>query len=689
MRNRILRGVCFSVLLQHIVSNVSGRITINRGPGRPFVHEALSIPRGVMLFGKRLHPTFDILAHYSETAPCKRAGQKWMNISNASYDFTCAFALHNDSSKTKQWVNTSVFSITEQIVGCRHPAAELIPRLLGNIVTVIITPKAQKKGNNTTKMKTIVAESEATYPKLLSMWNVSENDRLYYNSVADSNFKDIIVSLGGGQPVPKPSEIPHNKTVKLSDKDSYVIPDKPFYYCACLTMWYRSEFLLEWARFHKLVHGLAKIFIYDNDSEIDNLKGTSRLLNSTIPIERVWWPQREAQPGYAGHCMLQAGSQCKWVSFFDVDEYAYAWHKDGRLDTVLHMMEENMPQVGGLEIQMIQASHEDEKLIKKPEGGVVRNYLCRAKATNIKSIVRPETIHPSLYSGVHFFCYDEAFKKETLSSSNTPVLIHYSVQAWEVEIRKHMRRASPASLPFSKNVSLDKPSEKWLKKAAGTDCREDAHSLFDLVLCTLSFKQSTCPAIMNKKLLITGCGGTGSGMTWVERSINRAIPVANKELLVSWESAISRPPPFTSRNIVASQRFEKVFHQVRNPLHAISAITTYTTQDWNHVLSVLGFDYRKFKDPIQRALNFWIIWNQVIEFIADWRYKVEDVELSEICLKANISYSCSALETSKDHRTFPTIATSPDLSWETLDAIDPQVAPIAKIMAIRYGYPIQ
>ena len=128
-----------------------------------------------------------------------------------------------------------------------------------------------------------------------------------------------------------------------------------------------------------------------------------------------------------GHCVLRARDQCEWLTFIDIDEFAYARQKDGRLDTILDVLGTDMSYIGGLEVQMISMGHSETQLIRKPEGGVVRNYQCRMKATNVKSIVRPDVVHHSLYSGVHFFCYKEGYVKKTLRSTMNPVLFHYSV----------------------------------------------------------------------------------------------------------------------------------------------------------------------------------------------------------------------------------------------------------------------
>jgi len=342
---------------------------------------------------------------------------------------------------------------------------------------------------------------------------------------------------------------------------------------------------------------------------------------------------------------------------------------------------------------MVAMAHEETQLIRKPEGGIIRNYQCRVKATNIKSIVRPDKVHHSLYSGVHFMCYKEGYVKKTLMSKHNPLLFHYSTQAWEVQLRKHQRRASPASKPFSGGLTIYEPSLKWYK--AASHCTRLEPTLATQTICTLTFKAlPNCTGGSQGQLLVVGTGGTGSGMTWVQRQLSRSLARAKADpmkLRVDWKAAILRPPVASSHTAHISKRFVHLFHQVRHPLRAIAAIMTYTDQDWQHVAKVTSFKWKDFANPLARAMAHWVLWNQYIGFVADWRYRVEDVDPATICDKAGLLGDCKLMRFEPE-RMMQTPRAVPRLkqllTWADLDRADAGVARMVRGMAQQYGYRI-
>jgi hypothetical protein len=635
---------------------------------QPLIFDAVSIADRVMLFGKSLHYKLDYLTtHYDEGPKCTHGGQKWKNITqnDTPLSFKCVYGPVDDEVKQ---VVTKTRSVTQQVVGCFHPPADKVADLVGKPVRLAI---AQLLGNQTRES---IVPSTAMYT---------------------------------GLALPSEAENTTNAAEEMPDQPA-TNRAKPYFLCACLTMWYRSEFLLEWARYHNLVHGLEKIFVYDNDSDLDQLYDTSRLINSTMPIDHVKWPHQRVQPAYMAHCLLRATPQCTWVSFYDVDEFAMAKQADGRLDTILRTTERKWPKIGGIEVQMVamvppQGTPLADLMYTPPLGsGVVRHYTCRNKATNIKTIAKSDTVLPSLYSGVHFMCYKKGYIKKTLRSHHNPMLLHYNTQAWEFMMRKHIRRASPASTMFYGKVSLDEPSEKWAKQAIGA-CRAPGESaVYDTTLCALTFKalvtaDHQCIQTDVRKLLVVGTGGLGSGMDWIDRNLPRRFyelisdgSFDQKEVFVDWKSAIVRPPLSSSADAMVDRRFATVFHHVRDPLKAIAAITTYQADDWEHVRNSSGFDAKRFKNPIIRSLHHWVLWNQLIELISDHTYRVEDVNLDHLCSRANISRACNQTNAStiKTIRTLPRASGAIAISWELLHRLDPGVTRIARIMANRYGYKV-
>lgn len=403
---------------------------------------------------------------------------------------------------------------------------------------------------------------------------------------------------------------------------------------------------------------------------------------------------------------MKSRPECTWTSFFDVDEFAYAKQSDGRLDSILRMTEEKFPSIGALEVQMASMVPSQNtplsQLMRKPDHGVVRNYVCRYKSTNIKTIAKTDSVMESLFSGVHFFCYKPGFIKKTLKSYSNPVLFHYTTQSWEIMMRKHVRRASPASKPFHGKVALDNPSPKWVKQVTES-CREEDTTMHDHTLCTLTYRDvPNCAAAAIGKLLVVGTGGVGSGLTWIERELCRMLEVeepngklCEDQVRVDWRLAILTPPDKSSKDPVVSHRFSKIFHVVREPLKAISSILTYTDEDWAAVQDASKFDAAHFDNPVVRALHHWVHWNQLAELGTDARYRAEDVSIDQLCADASLSNMCKleTLGNASDGqlalpRTFPRLESSLEVSWTMLDNLDLGVAKLARGMARRYGYPV-
>jgi hypothetical protein len=265
------------------------------------------------------------------------------------------------------------------------------------------------------------------------------------------------------------------------------VPAKPKYrYCACLLAWYRAEFLHEWLWYHTKAHGLQKTWVYDNDSTEDDLPEMTSLLAEEFNIEYVPWHTHQVQAAYHGHCATLAGRECEWVSFTDVDEFVHVdpSKNKGRLDQLLHELElqgiksARFNRVGGLEARMIAVSTGDASMLRQPEGGVLRNYRCVGKVggTNWKSIVRPRALHFSLTNGVHQYAYDSPTyaMKPYVGSRAAVRFYHYQYQAWEIHMRKYMRRASALSRSFklknkSEELSWMRPDIKW-KEAVVNEC---------------------------------------------------------------------------------------------------------------------------------------------------------------------------------------------------------------------------
>ena len=129
------------------------------------------------------------------------------------------------------------------------------------------------------------------------------------------------------------------------------------------------------------------------------------------------------------------------------------------------------------------------------------------------------------------------------------------------------------------------------------------------------------------------------------------------------ELSILHTPQTSSSSIdclIGSIRFRQIFHQVRFPLNSISSMTTYKQKSWDFISFVnppfpnyngttISFSPMKTEKMstteinsqlIRRAAYHWVSWNSFVEKIADYTYKIEEVDPFELCTRAGFGDRC-------------------------------------------------
>eukprot|EP00040_Diaphanoeca_grandis_P042849 m.266172 g.266172 ORF g.266172 m.266172 type:complete len:658 (+) comp65721_c0_seq1:243-2216(+) len=613
-------------------------------PNEPLIFTGTVTTEDIILHGKDVPEATYITTHVNYGPQCSHGGQYWINMSVSKFNgqFECVFGLNPVLYRTK------VHSITQQTFRCAHPPAHIREDLIGVPLSLEVTHSF------------------------------------------------IVPSVVKYEGMPRPNILQGNRK-------------KPYFMCSCMIMWNRTEFLLEWLRYHALMHGLGKMFLYDNGSGDDYLHDTVRMLNSMLPAEIVDWPWYPTQPAYLGHCVHKATAECEWVTFFDVDEFIYTNKATGRFDLTLQQYSKMHKDLGGLEIQLLtMGPHPKARWIESPAGGVVRNYVNQGRVSNVKTVLRTDTVHPSLFGGIHFFCYKKLFRKFTMKPEDRNlVLYHYKIQAWNVFKMKYLRRASPASLPFTAIISkansvhpaktarpqnLSLPSERYYKEVKANPFVD--RRLSQQALCSLSLKKIdagfNCTSETTARLLVTGSGGLGSGMGWLWKQLSLKMSTQDREVAVDWTRAMIRPPLKSTNNPHPHVRFDFIYHQVREPIAAIEAITSFDEADWKHVKKVSNFDSSKYDNSVLCAMHFWVIWNQLIEMVSDWRFQIEHVDLNALCSKANLSSDCSSFnDVQKTPYFYKSTRSVLGLSWGVLLELDRNITLVAQTMARRYGYTVE
>jgi hypothetical protein len=151
-------------------------------------------------------------------------------------------------------------------------------------------------------------------------------------------------------------------------------------------------------------------------------------------------------------------------------------------------------------------------------------------------------------------------------------------------------------------------------------------------------------AANERLLLVTGCGRSGTKyISFVLRRLGLDVPHERlgRDGVSGW--TLAGPPagrPYGPEGMV---RFVHVFHQVRHPLHAIASATTFGADSWGYICANTVCSAA---EPILvRAARYWLVWNERVERIATWRYRIEALpeEFAEFCGRLGRDVDPSAL----------------------------------------------
>ncbi|KAJ8773786.1 hypothetical protein K2173_006436 [Erythroxylum novogranatense] len=244
----------------------------------------------------------------------------------------------------------------------------------------------------------------------------------------------------GARPLPSVARI--YSTTKNNDQK---ITKHKYELCACTMLWNQAAFMREWITYHGWL-GIQRWFIYDNNSD-DGLQEVIDELNlQKHNISRHSWPWIKTQEAGLSHCGLRARNECKWLAFFDVDEFFYfpqhkAQDKSGQ-NSLRNLVANYTNSPTYAEIRTVSHSFGPSRLNSAPLQGVTVGYTCRLKSPErYKSIVRPDLLGISLLNEVHHFRLREGYKHLNLPKT-TVVLNHYKYQVWYTYNAKFFRRAS-------------------------------------------------------------------------------------------------------------------------------------------------------------------------------------------------------------------------------------------------------
>lgn len=164
--------------------------------------------------------------------------------------------------------------------------------------------------------------------------------------------------------------------------------------------------------------------------------------------------------------------------------------------------------------------------------------------------------------------------------------------------------------------------------------------------------------------------------------------------------------------------FKHVFHQIRHPLLVIASVRSFEPESWAFICE--HTPCRLDERVALRAARYWLHWNELAESVADWRYRIEDIDrvFDEFCSRIGVPDDPAVLHrvprdvnTRMHGRLFHraeelferlrldmpgrlrTGLRQPDvsghivrLSWDDLEALDTELAVRIRAKAATYGY---
>jgi hypothetical protein len=225
----------------------------------------------------------------------------------------------------------------------------------------------------------------------------------------------------------------------------------------------------------------------------------------------------------------------------------------------------------------------------------------------------------------------------------------------------------------------------------------------------------------HRLVLVTGCGRSGTRYTtFVLRRLG--LDVGHERLgrdgVASWTLAVDGGggPWGPSQSDI---KFDVVLHQVRHPLRVMSSVMTFREESWRFICGRIPCPPT---DPLLlRAAAYWCYWNAEAERRAALTFRVEDMAtvLAGICAQLGVAVNPSVLDrvptdvnTRRKGRLFHLAeealermrlepspwararlartgaGTVPEISWDDLRALDPELCDLVMERASGYGYDV-
>jgi hypothetical protein len=135
---------------------------------------------------------------------------------------------------------------------------------------------------------------------------------------------------------------------------------------------------------------------------------------------------------------------------------------------------------------------------------------------------------------------------------------------------------------------------------------------------------------LKKLVAIIGCGHSGTfyaSEVFQHLGIDVRHELVGGDGIAGWNYTHLLPSQFPEFGLPQDS---VVLHQVRHPLKVISSVQSMLPETWIDIaarVQARGYNWNPLDDPHPvRGMKYCLFWNYMAEGIADYRYRVEDME---------------------------------------------------------------
>lgn len=211
-------------------------------------------------------------------------------------------------------------------------------------------------------------------------------------------------------------------------------------------------------------------------------------------------------------------------------------------------------------------------------------------------------------------------------------------------------------------------------------------------MTSIGHAQEAMP-IRKHHVLIIGCGRSGTAyISFILQKCGLEVRQEGfgRDGCAAWHMAVdSDNMPWGTQK---GHSFRHVFHQVRDPLDVISSwyINKMSERSWNYIYKNVP-QIRPDEPFLAQCAKYWYYWNLAAEKKAEWRYRIEDIELvfDEMSQRLGVPLSNKVFTlVPKDANT--RLPITEKVKWSDLkEVLTKEDLERIEAMALKYGYSVE